>query len=219
MAEKSYIHKKRIVFTALYPYFFGEKLMRAMVIWDQKYSHSPSTAVQHFVYDLKNSVDPNADIRGAHLNLIRAASLPEAELMNDPSGKMEDYLKKYNLSESAEFSMPEYQTLQKFINTWQRHLGKKDSQLVTLYVIENISKQKINQALSLFFVSWISKKENTLQVPNADVRDLRKIINLFYTGCCEYVGPVKTDEILSKVVQAFKQLGGDQHRILIEQLL
>ncbi len=193
--------------------------MQAMVIWDQKYSDEPSTAVQHFVYDLKNAVDPKANIRGAHLNLIRSASLPEKELMKDPSREIESYLNKHQLQQQAESSRPEYQALQRLIRAWQKHLSKRENQSISTYVISNISKQNINQNLSLFFVSWLAKRDEKQQNPQADIKELRKIINLFYTGCCEYIGPVKTDEILGKLVQDFKEAGGNQYRILIEQLL
>lgn len=219
MSEKSYIHKKRIVFTALSPFFKGDKLMQAMVIWDKKYSHTPSTAVQHFVYDLKNSVDGDADIRGAHLNLIKSASLPDAELLKDPSGDIDKYIQSNNLSETAEFSLPQFGALQAFILAWQRQLDWKKNQLISAYIVENIHHQKIDTTLAMSFVSWLSDRKHVIQLPNASLTDLRKIINLFYTGCCEYVGPVRSDEILDRVVQEVKSANGGKYSLMIKQLL
>ena len=223
MSKKTYTHRKRIVFTALQPYFLGEKLLQAMVIWEEKYSNAPSMALKHFVNELKNVVDPNADIRAAHLNLVRLASLPESELKKDPSADIERYLKRsarQKQSKPENHTRREYLTMQKFIRAWQSHFTAPDNRYISAQVIEKISELKLNRQLTLSFARWLANQEgSTPQVPTAETDDLRKIINLFYVASCEHVGPVKTDEVFGRVVHAFQQTGGVQHQILVEKLL
>lgn len=219
MSEKSYIHKKRIVFTALKPYFSGDKLMQAMILWDTKYAHAPSTAVQHFVYDLKNSIDENADIRGAHLGLIRAGSLPESALLADPTVAVDRYIKSNDLAKQATFSKSEFEVLQAFVLYWRKSIDHRENQLVTAFVIENIPKQKIDPSLTMAFVSWLGQRKKIEQFPETQISDLRKIVNLIYTASCEYLGPVRSDKILSLVSQKIKQINGGRYQDIVERLL
>lgn len=219
MADKSYIHKKRIVYTALSPFFSGENLMKAMVIWDKKYAHYPSTAVQQFVYDLKTGVDEQADIRGAHLNLIRMASAPLASLLGDPSSDIELYLGNSKKKTKVKSVAPELEAFQLLITHWQDQLDPKSSRSLSIFVMENIYQQNINHALSMWFLSWLNNEKKEAYFQHVKLSELRKITNLYYVGCCEIIGPVKTDRILGASVQAFNSIKYNEYEVYLEKLL
>ena len=219
MQDKTYQHKKRIIFTALSPYFADQKLMQTMLLWEKKYSHLPSSAVQHFVYDIRNTIDPEADIRGIHLNLIKAGSLPESKLLEDPSDLISRFTEENNISAQAEFSLPEITTTLLFIQKWQQQLSPLQNDNVINYMIENINSQNIDQMLSVYFVSWLQDPNSKVKIANVNISDLRKIINLFYIGCCEFIGPVKADQLLAITVKKLKANGGANYATIINQLI
>lgn len=219
MQKKTYQHKKRIVYTALSPFLRGEKLMKAMVLWEKKYANAPSLEVNHFVYDLKNSVDENADTRAAHLNLVKTANLPESQLLGDPSDIINEYITRKKIGKKTAYLLPELEALKLLIKLWETQLTPPDQKFVVRYTIDNITKQKINPTLQLYYLSWLTGREDGIRLPFVDMSDLRKIINLFYIGSCEYIGPVKTDAILNDVVMLFKQKYARLADILVGKLL
>ena len=219
MSQKSYIHKKRIVYTALSPFFKGESLMQVMVIWDKKYSHTPSTSVQHFVNEIKENVDVGADTRAAHLSLIRTNSLQENDLLADPSVEIEEYVRSKNISESAEFYLPQFSALQAFIVAWQRQLDMNQNQLISSFINEHIHQTKIDPMLAMSFTRWLNNSNQVIRLSNASNADLRKITSLFYSASCEYLGPVKSDHILNVVVAEVNRLDGGRYQSIIEQFL
>lgn len=218
-AKKTYQHKKRIVYTALSRFLSGEKLMKAMVLWEKRYAQAASLEVNHFVFDLKNSVDENADTRGAHLTLVKTASLPESQLLSDPTDMINDYLSRKNISKKTAYLLPELEALTLLIKLWKSRLPLGDQNYVVRYTVDNITKQKINPALQLSYLSWLTGREEGVRLPFVDISDLRKIINLFYIGSCEFIGPVKTDAILNDVVTLFKQKYPRLADILVGELL
>ena len=219
MAEKSYVHKKRIVYTALKPFFKEIKLIQAMILWEKKYANLPSSEVQRFVYDIKNTLDASADIRGIHLNLIRAASLPEDKLQSDPTTKIRNYLAKSGKSLNADYRLPELEIAEVFLEKWRTYLSAMEYETLVEYVIENLHHQNVDPILSMELTSWLNDNVEQIKIPNADNSDLRKIINLYYVASCEIVGPIKTDQILSKVVNGLKSNGYANFSELIDRII
>ena len=219
MAEKSYLHRKRIVYTALTPYVTGHNLMRCMILWEKKYAQSPSNAVKHYVYDIKNSISPEVDVRNVHMNLIRCASEPENKLLGDPSALINKFAREYELDVSHEFTLPELEVLQLFINKWLGLLKGPDKIGITGYVSENIAVLGIDPTLGMHFSGWIAGNFENIKLPQVKTSDLRKIINLFYIACCEFVGPVAADQMLETVVTRLKNNGGASYKTLIDNLL
>ena len=200
MISRTYLHKKRIVFTALHPYFNGKDLMRAMVLWDQNYSNEPSFAIQYFLKDLKESINDQADYRGIQANFLKTAHLPEEALLNDPSPLIEDYLKAYNLEMYGEPNSPELKVFIALIDEWQNKISLDHHRKVTQYILEHIGTQNIQRRLGIQFSAWLMNQRETLKIPDVNVSDLRKMILLYYTACCEYLGPEKTQHIFLKEV-------------------
>ena len=219
MAEKTYTHKKRIVYTALSPYFSRRKLIQAMILWDKKYAASPSLAIQHFVYDLKNTIDAEADIRNVRLDLVKANALPENKLLEDPSELISEYAKLNRLTITADYSLPELETLELFIRKWQSILSPPQNENIINFMLENIDDLKLDPNLSVYFSGWLQGRKSKIRIPNAKLSDLRKIINLFYVGCCEYLGPVKADELLAYTVNKLKNNGGASYATIINKLI
>lgn len=216
---KSFDHKKRIVYTALKPYFEDERLMQALVLWEQKYANAPSSAVHHFVNELKKTVPASGDMRAAHLNLVKTASLPESTLLDYPTEQMKSYIAGKKISGKVTYVLPELDALRLFIATWQSYFLQHTKRSIVTFVIDNISSQNIDPTLSNSYLSWLTGRDDKIRLSNVETSDLRKIINLFYVGSCEYLGPVKSDEVMGEVVAEFKQKYPKLEKVLAEKLL
>lgn len=68
------------------------------------------------------------------------------------------------------------------------------------YIIESVAKLQLNTRSNKQLVDWIDKKTNTLN-GLFNMNCLRQIINLAYVGMCQFIGPVKTDQLLSQTIK------------------
>lgn len=71
-------------------------------------------------------------------------------------------------------------------------------------VLMNEIKLNINDfdmttdAKRFFYLIFSNKEANPISI---DISTLKKIFHLFYEKCCEFIGPVDTDKIISVAIQ------------------
>lgn len=194
------IKKKRAIYTGLYPYLESDNLVRAMILWEQKYADNPSFAVQHFINDICVGNDLKSLRRDMLLNLVKTLVLPDEELMPDPSAHITLYRKQHNIVSSVEYTAKELIVFQKLIIGLMAQVSVDIRVNIKDYVLDNLVKSKIDSTIKRQLQLWLSKQVGAMKVSAPDIDDLRKVINFFYVGFCEYTGPVETDRILGKAV-------------------
>ena len=194
------IKKKRAIYTGLYPYLEADNLVRAMILWEQKYANNPSFAVQHFINDICLDNDLKSLRRDMLLNLVKTLVLPDEELMPDPSVRIASYKKQHNIATSIEYTAKELVVFQKLIIALMEQISVDKRVSIKDYVLDNLAKSKIDSTIKRQLQLWLSKQVGAMKVPAPDIDDLRKVINFFYVGFCEYTGPVETDRALGKAV-------------------
>ena len=214
---KTYLHKRRIVFTGLTPHLSGFKLMSAIDLWETKYADQPSTVVQHFVHDLGQSVDRTLDIHTAHLSLVRTASLPESKLCS--SQKVDQFIRKFRPSHQLAQRSQADHVLERFINGLLRLAGQSEVKSLSIYVRKHASEFDLDRSVRQSLGNWISIENQRLELPNTTLGDLRKVVNLYYSACCKHFGSSKADDMMRQVsVEIFTE-DQDQYAILTQQLL
>ena len=219
MPEKSYSHRKRIVYTALQPYFSREKMMKIIVLWEKKYARKPSSAVQNLVFDIKNTIDPTVNLRAIHHNLVKTSLLPKDQLLKDPSALVDNFSSKHNLDMSVDYNLSELQALQLFLRKWHTLIDSSVGHKINAYIIDNLAGQKININLAIQLTSWLKGRKKNIQLAHVNIKDLRKIVNLHYTASCEYTGPIESDRILNQTINGLKNNGGATYMTIIRRFL
>lgn len=198
--SQTLIKKKRAIYTGLYPYLESDNLVRAMILWEQKYADNPSFAVQHFINDICLGNDLKSLRRDMLLNLVKTLVLPDEELMPDPSMRIAMYRREHKIAESTEYTSRELVVFQKLVIALMEQISVDIRVSIKDYVLDNLAKSKIDSSIKRQLQLWLSKQVSAMKVAAPDIDDLRKVINFFYVGFCEYAGPVETDRILGKAV-------------------
>lgn len=197
---KNLSEKKRAIYTGLHPFLNTDNLMEALVLWEQKYSDSPAFAVQHFINDICSAHDLKTIRRDMLLSLVKTLALPEEDLMPDPSVQMSGYKKLHHKASTVEYTTRELIALQRLVIAMMEQ-AKIDVRIsIKEFVLDQVSRSKIDSQLKRELQLWLSKQSLSMKVLAPDIEDIRKVINFFYVGFCEYLGPVETDRLLSKCV-------------------
>jgi hypothetical protein len=211
--------KKRAIYTGLYPYLESDNLMRAMVLWEQKYADNPSFAVQHFINDICIGNDLKSLRRDMLLNLVKTMVVAENELMPDPSAEISLYKKQNKIVASVEYTSRELIVFQKLIIGLLEQVSVDIRVNIKDYVLDNLVKSKIDSSIKRQLQLWLSKQVGAMKVAVPDIDDLRKVINFFYVGFCEYTGPVETDRILGKAVAKVTDNDSNEYVAIMRKLL
>ena len=211
--------KKRAIYTGLFPYLESDNLMRAMVLWEQKYADSPSFAVQHFINDICIGNDLKSLRRDMLLNLVKTMVLPENELMPDPSIHITLYKKQNKIVSNVDYTSRELIVFQKLIINLLEQVNVDIRVNIKDFVLDNLIKSKIDSSIKRQLQLWLSKQIGAMKVSAPDIDDLRKVINFFYVGFCEYTGPVETDRILGKAVAKVTDNYTNEHAEIMRKLL
>jgi len=214
---KTYLHKRRIVFTGLSPYLSGFKLMSAIDLWETKYADEPSTVVQSFVHDLSDTIDEFFDIHSAHRSLVRTANLPEADLFS--SGKIDRFIRKFRPSYQLTQRTQADRVLERFLVGLLKRAGDSEVKWISIYVRKHASELELNRSVRQALGNWMSVENQRLELPDATLGDLRKIVKLYYVSYCKRFGPLEADNMMRQVGQEIHTQDHEQYEILTQQLL
>jgi len=216
---KNLSEKKRAIYTGLYPYLSAEHLMDALALWEKKYSDSPAFAVQHFINDVCTAHDLRTLRRDMLLSLVKTLALPEKNLMPDPSHEMSDYKKSHEKKSTVDYTTRELIALQRLVIAMMAS-AKVDIRIsIKEYVLEQMARSDIDPQLKRELQLWLSKQILSMKVLAPEIEDIRKVINFFYVGFCEYMGPVETDKLLSKSVAKLTDNQTNDYTEVIRTLL
>lgn len=201
---KNISFKRRAIYTGLFPFLEFDNLIRGMLLWEQRYADSPSFAVQHFVNDICTVNHLEHARREMLLNLVKTLALPEQELMRDPADDMAVFKKRHNIntaSVTSEYTSKELLVFQKLIVSLLEQVNVDVRVSVKEFVLQQLQRQgKIDDGLKRQLQLWLSRQVPSMKIPMPDIESLRKIINFFYVGYCEYLGPVEADRLLGRSV-------------------
>lgn len=216
---KNLSEKKRAIYTGLYPYLETDNLMEALVLWEQKYADSPAFAVQHFINDICLAHDLKTLRRDMLLSLVKTLALPAEELLPDPSAQVNGYKKLHNKTAAVEYTTRELIALQRLVITLMEQTTVEIRVSIKEFVLEQAGRSKIDPQLKRELQLWLSKQTLSMKVLAPDIEDIRRIINFFYVGFCEYLGPVETDQLLGKCVAKLTDNQTNDYTDVIRALL
>lgn len=194
--------KRKAVETALMPFIHGRTLAQALVIWDEKYAHQPTFALQHYLRELCS------DIELAHLRsrMLQALIAAFSSLQDQRQGQRTTT---HKTIQSNTAQAPELEMFMSLVDALINSARGDNAMRVRLYILENVDtlSASINDRRALH--SWLNQI-TPLKNTRLSLKSMQQVINLAYVGLCEYLGPVVADRLLqdsvSRVQQDFPQL-------------
>lgn len=217
---KNISFRRRAIYTGLYPFLETDNLIRAMLLWEQRYANNASFAVQHFVNDICSVNHLEHARREMVLALVKTMSMPEQDLMRDPADDMAIFQKRHNISTLPENSSRELVVFQKLIVGLLEQVNVQVRVSVKEFVLQQLQRQpSIDEGLKRNLQLWLSRQIPSMSMTAPDIDSLRKIINYFYVGYCEYIGPVETDRLLGRSVAKITENQSNPYTAIMRKLL
>lgn len=219
MNASELITRKRAVYTGLQPFLRDSELMEALILWESRYINEPKFSVRYFIGDLSKRINRPGDAKKLFINLVATMNKPAEQLLPDPTTALEAYKRRRSVAATPEYAIPEIEAFKVLIQKWLSLEKSAAAADINRFVMLNLDRLKINPDLKIQTARWLADERKDIIVTNIQLKDLRKIINLFYIAFCEYVGPVKADTLLADAVSRLKSNGGAVFSEIFSRLL
>lgn len=191
--------KRKAVEEALMPFIHGKTLANALILWDEKYAHKPTFALQHYLRELCSDLEI-AHMRSRMLQALVSAfsSLQDNRQSHTPTAYSPRTITpapQANKTTSSPILVMFMELVEQLIDA----PGGDASTRIRLYVLENLEKIPLLTQERWAFQSWLNEMAPlTGTTPN--INTMQQVINLAYVALCEYLGPIKADQILQNTV-------------------
>ncbi len=211
--------RKRALYTGLQPFLRDTELMEALILWESHYADHPKFGLRYYVADLVKSLERPVEHKQLLVHLVATMNKPAEQLLPDPSPALSAYKTRRRTSAYASYTLAEVEAFSILIDKWLSLAQSAAAMDIGNFVQRNLGGLKINTDLKLQVEQWLEDENQRIKVPRVDIQDLRKIINLFYIGFCEYLGPAHADALLAEAVTRLKSNGGAAFSEIFNKLL
>lgn len=196
--------KRKAVEEALMPFIHGKTLANALILWDEKYAHQPTFALQHFLRELCN------DLEIAHMRsrMLQALVGTFSSMQDDRHNRApEPQPIKHNTAHPVRktTSSPILLMFMALVEQLIDAPGGDTSTRIRLYVLENLTKIALPTHERWAFHGWLNQM-TPLTGTTPNINTMQQVINLAYVALCEYLGPTKADQLLQNTVSEVQKM-------------
>lgn len=213
------ILRKRALYTGLQPFLRDTELMEALILWESRYANLPKFSLRYFVADLIKSLDRPVEHKHLLVHLVATMNKDADQLLPDPSPALSAYKTRRRTSADANYLLAEVEAFSVLVDKWLSLVKSGAAIDIGYFVLRNLDHLNISVDLKVQTVRWLENENERIKVPAVQIQDLRKIINLFYIGFCEYLGPTAADALLADAVTRLKSNGGAAFAEIFNKLL
>lgn len=193
--------QKRIaVEKALMPFLHGKTLAQALILWDEKYAHKPTFALQHYLRELCSDIEL-AHMRSRMMHALVAAFSSQQDLRQEQNAATHV---SNRISAAKDYSSPELQLFMALVEQLIHSTKGDTATRVRLYILDNMGKIALTPNERHALESWLNQIE-PLTGTTPPIQVMQQVINLAYVGLCEYLGPIKADRILQQSVSVVQR--------------
>jgi len=220
MNKQASVTKIRAIYTGLYPFLKRSELLKVLAHWQDNYSRAPTFSIRYFLSDIESVVGREVEIKKMLINVAATLNKPEKELLPDPSEALSKYKKNIAISSPKHnYKIPEVEAFELLVKKWLGFVSDRDREYIASFVSLNLPDEDISITLKTAVKRWLRYPNEKIGIAYVETEDLRLLINLFYQGFCEELGPVASDELLAKAVITLKNNGGAAYSELFSKLL
>jgi len=196
--------KRKAVEEALMPFIHGKTLANALILWDEKYAHKPTFALQHYLRELCS------DLEIAHMRsrMLQALVSAFSSLQDNRQSRTFMSYPTHTITPPQTYSTSNSPVLLMFAALVEHLIdapGGDNSTRIRLYVLENLEKIPLLTQERWALQSWLNQiAPLTGTTPN--INTMQQVINLAYVALCEYMGPIKADQFLQNTVSEVQKM-------------
>lgn len=194
--------KKRAIYIALLNYLNPQQAGEATDIWLKEYSAKSAFELQSFISKITAEFDVVINRKDVQLSIIKM-------LLNDSAGSQADNYEYLDKAIYAAELQPAHIIFISLIEQWLREVDLISNDLtlnIKRYISANLLKLDLSFDEMMKIKTWLNTSKNNIYIKYLNVEQMKKIFHFCYVGSCEYIGPVKTDRIISEVVKTLEQM-------------
>ena len=190
--------KKLAIEGALSPFLSDDHLLRAIRIWEEKYSQQPTFALQRFMNEFCDSATLMAQRSQILQSLIRALSGADGRPKDKPmtpahaasiiNASTSQHVEQDRSIESCVFLLSE---------VFSRVPGDMHIK-IRLYILDNLPSMKLPMLTQRSIHAWLSQQYRIPEDIHVDKQALSHLINLCYISLCEFMGLSKQTVYFTK---------------------
>lgn len=186
--------RRRAIYTGLRPFLDDEELEYALKLWESEFSSKPKFALNVFIARCCTT----GALREKRAEMLRAViyamDLPAEQLLPEPSEVLSQKGRgKYEAAHVLDGATTVFVVLMTAM--LKKHDYTTQSGIRN-FLVDNLQKLRLDARGEQRLRAWLSG-QSTLLTANFSMDALQKLVNLTYVVMCQYIGPVKADQILA----------------------
>lgn len=191
--------KKVAIEGALSAYLPQDSIGNVVRIWEEKYALQPTFALQRFLNEFCNNETLKSQRSQILQSLIRALSGADGRPLEGSTSSAIAAMAA-SVATPAAANNAAVQCCTRLIeNVFARTPGDMHVKM-RLYLIGNLPGMKLPQASVRALQAWLSQQYRIPADISIEDKALRHLVNLSYISLCEFLGPVKADQLLHEAV-------------------
>jgi hypothetical protein len=198
------VYTRRVIFTAMRPFLEDADLLYAMTIWQEKYASKTTYAFTQFLSECCRTQALKRN-RPALLNaILKTLESAEQNLLRDPLNAQTSQfdILMTNQTQYVDANVVFVQ----FVENLLKNLGGDLEVKTKAYLMKHVgAKLKLNTPQAFALKTWAYNNAATLDA-SFDNKQKQIMINILYIAICEYIGPIKADQLLATAVRQTEQL-------------
>ncbi len=195
--------KKLAIEGALTPYLSDDNLMQALRIWEEKYALQPTFALQRFLNEFCDSATLKAQRSQILQSLIRALSGADGKPLD--ASRRSERSTAATTAASAPVVAASNAAVQCCTQLVEAVFARTPGDMhvkMRLFILQSLPGMKLPQMAQRAVHAWLSQQYRIPADVSIEEKALRHLVNLAYISLCEFLGPVKADQILHEAVVA-----------------
>jgi hypothetical protein len=190
------IHQRRALYTVLQKWLDEEKLVQALLLFEEHHQGKPSIAIHEYLTRIAPLFEHKVDTKQVRRNLmevlVRGGS---QDLAPDPKPLLERYKANNTIEQSDIFKTqpaPEQLALHRLISGLMRATASAQRKQLHTHIARQLKSRFVNGNYDLLAQYLLS--DNPQYLSRFDDNALRDFLSLIYVASCEVLGPVMADQ-------------------------
>jgi hypothetical protein len=214
MDENELSRRRRAIFQALQTYLGGEDIMRALWLWEERFSERPSFELHGFLDAICTTPALKHLRKEIHLALVKHLVRPLPELGPDPWPQMRRYQEHSALPPdrppaSAALAIDEYSAPVAVVFTavcgrYLALLAARAPQAaanIRAALLTLLTRTTLDGEARSQLVGWLTGRYSNVGA-ELEAGAARRLLHTAYVLACEYYGPTTADHCLADAVEA-----------------
>ena len=195
--KEMFAMKRMAIANALAPYLSQETLEEALIIWEHKYAHQPTFALQRFISEFCDN-----NVAGQRSKILQALFLA---LNSSNSSTAQNEPEKVPVN--PVLTQGATACFEQLLTNILTVLNHDHEQKVRLLTTQQLDSLKLNGVILRDLKAFFSQGYTLPSSFYMETKVMRRCLNLVYVALCDVLGPVKADSVLHGAINLTEQQG------------